>query len=131
MRYANWPSLLNKYITDNRDKEWEWGVWDCCVFTGGSVLTITGEDPMEEFRGKYHDEDSSNEVLISIGAGTLYKTLRRKFGKTVHGAAGKRGDVAFYEGCCGIVIGPHAIFIKAEGWGLVPMTHIDKVFRVI
>ena len=131
MRHDNWPSLLNKYLTDNRNNEWKWGTHDCCTFAAGAVEAITGVDYMEEFRGHYSSEDSSNQALTQIGVGTLYDTLKKKFGPPVHGAKGKRGDVAFSEGCCGIVIGKAALFIREDGWGLIYMTQIEHVFQVV
>lgn len=130
MRYPDWPRRLNAYLVSVRDKEFEYGVFDCCIFTAGGVLTITGEDKMSEFRGKYNSKDSSQEALETIGAGDLYKTLTRILGKSLHGAMGQRGDVAFTEGCCGLVLGTKAIFLTDQGFGMIPITNVQRVFRI-
>lgn len=132
MRVDNWPAKLNKYITANRDNQWEMGVHDCCTFAAGAVKAITGEDHMKEFRGKYNTPENSDEALTTIGDGDLYRTLAKKFGKPVHGAMGQKGDVAFHEGCCGIVIGKYGMFIgeHAPGYALIPINQLRRAFRV-
>lgn len=130
MRIDNWPRYLNEYINSVKDNKWQYGTFDCCTFTAGAVEAITGVDYMEEFRGKYDDVDSSIKALENIGAGDLYKTLRRKFGKPVHGAAGKKGDIIFFDGCCGICIGTQGMIIGSMGLALVPMVAVKTVFQV-
>lgn len=122
-RKENWPQLLNEYLNEIRDREFEWGVFDCCIMCAGAVKAITGEDLMSEFRGKYSSEESSDDVLAEIGEGDLHKTLVAKLGESVDGAHGKRGDVAYHEptGICGIVYGRNALFIGDEGFVILPM----------
>ncbi len=129
-RIENWDVALNEYIASMRDEPFGYGTNDCCVFTAGGVLAITGTDYMEEFRGHYGDEDSSNIALASIGSGNLFKTLTRKFGKSLKGVYGRKGDIAFYDGCCGIVLGRVAIFIRSEGYGVVPISQVERIFRI-
>lgn len=133
MRDPNWPRLLNQYLNSIRDKEFEWGVFDCCVMCAGAVQAITGEDLMSEFRGHYESEEESDEALAQIGAGDLYETLKTKLGEPVDGAHGQRGDVAYHEptGICGIVYGRRAMFIADKGFATLPMTAPGmKAFKV-
>lgn len=131
MRYVDWPIRLNKYFMSVKDLKFEYGVHDCCTFSAGAVQAITGEDDlMSEFRGKYSTREESQSVLKSIGAGTLLRTLRKKFGPPVNGASGQRGDIAWYNGACGIVIGRDGIFITKDGYGTVSIRNIKWAFHV-
>ncbi len=128
-RIDNWPQALNTYINSVKDNKFEWGVHDCCTLVSGCVKAITGVDPMIEFRGKY-DEATHKQALQDIGAGTIFKTLIKKFGKSTHGAMGQRGDIAFHDGRCGIIIGRQALFLYEEGYGLMPSKRVDRIFKV-
>jgi len=131
-RYKDWPERLNDYFVSVRNKEFEYGVFDCCIFTAGAVEAITGEDHMEEFRDQYESKESSDKALEEIGNGTLYDTLAAKFGDPIPGSIGQRGDIAMFEGCCGIVTGPRAIFLIEEErrFGFVPISKLECVFKV-
>ena len=84
---------------------------------------------MKEFRGKYN-EDTYKEALETIGAGTLFKTLVKVFGKSIHPAMGQRGDIAYLDGRIGIVTGRTAMFLYEEGFGIMPIANVQKVFKV-
>lgn len=130
-RIENWPKHLNEYLVSVRERTYKLGTWDCCVFAAGAVKIITGIDPMKEARGQYGDsEESYREALHRIYGGDLQHALTLKFGPLRPGASGQRGDIAWYENCCGIIIGRTALFIFEEGYGLVPITNLTGVFKV-
>lgn len=130
MRYEDWPPRLNAYVLSVQDKEFDVGVHDCTTFCAGAVEAITGVDYMEEFRDKYDSMESGEEALKTIGEGGLYKTLTKKFGKSLPGARGQRGDIAYYEGSCGIVLGRVAVFLGEKGYIMVSITTVKRIFRV-
>lgn len=134
MKVEQWEEKLNEYLVANRDRAFAWGEWDCCVFAAGAVKAITGDDYMQEFRGKYDDAESANEALTVIGAGDLYRTLVRKFGPAKAPLKGRKGDVALIEGgALGIVVGSKAICLGPEGGGalaFVPLPMVKRVFWV-
>lgn len=131
MRYDDWPERLSEYIISVQDKQFEYGVFDCCTLAAGAVEAITGVDYMEEFRDTYDDEESSKACrLEQTGTVSLYRILRRKFGPPVHGAKGQIGDVAFFEGNCGVMLGRYALFIHELGPALVRISLIDRAFKV-
>lgn len=130
-RKENWPRHLNEWIRSQMLEPFEYGSHDCCTFAAGAVEAITGVDLMVEFRGQYDSEAGSVEALATLGQGTLYRTLRRKLGNPVKGIEGRRGDVAYHAGCCGVVLGRQAIFLDAdEGAILVPIRELQRAFRV-
>ncbi len=130
MRYSNWPIRLNEYIASISEKTFEYGTFDCCTFTAGAVEAITGIDHVEEFRDTYDDKESSKATMKKNGKGNIYRILQNKFGKPVHGAMGRKGDIAYYEGNCGIVLGIQSLFIGEGGFTLVPISKVQRAFRV-
>lgn len=129
-RYPDWPVRLNEYIIEVEKKEFKLGTHDCCTFTAGAIEAITGEDPMPEFRGHYDDWQSAEDVLDEIGYDNLYKTLIKKFGSPILGVKGQKGDLAFYEGSCGIVLGRYAMFLGEGGYMYVLLRHLQRAFRI-
>ncbi len=130
-RYPDWPIRLNAYINSVRGEEFEMGVFDCCTFTAGCVKAITGEDYMSEFRDKYDSVESGAQALKELGDRNLYRTIYKKFGPSFPGVQGQIGDLAFFDGCCGIVLGRFALFLPpGGGFSHVRITYIQRSFRV-
>ncbi len=129
-RSIDWPIKLNAYLVEVQGTEFKLGEFDCCTFVAGAIEAMTGEDPMPEFRGKYDDWDSANKTVAAADGGTLYEILKDKFGEPVIGQKGQKGDIAFYEDSCGIVLGIYAIFLGANGLAYVRLRHLQWAFRI-
>lgn len=130
-RYPDWAPRLNEYVVQTRDLDYKWGTHDCCTFAAGGVEAITGWDPMWAFRGQYTTEEEGDDALEIFGAHKgLYPTLIKLLGSPVRGSQGQKGDVGFYEGCCGVVLGKWSIFIGIEGYVYVPITQLQRAFRI-
>ena len=129
MRISTWEDALVNYVALKRHEPFEYGVNDCCMFAAGAVLEMTGEDPMSEFRGEYDSLKGSLKVIKEIGAGTLELTLDGKFPEVSIGYA-QRGDLAFFDGSVGVVIGDFAYFASDDGLERVPRDLWDKCWSV-
>lgn len=129
-RYPDWAPRLNRFISSVRDNRFEWGKWDCVTFASDAVQVMTGVDMIPEYRGQYSTEQEGDELLRKIGEGKLYRTMRKKLGRSVPGVYGHKGDVAFYEGRCGIILGRMAMFTGSEGYVFVKLTHIQRAFHI-
>ena len=92
-RYDDWPERLNAYLEKVGRRPFKWGTHDCCTFAAGAVKAMTGRNHMAEFRGTYRSEAEAAEALKAIGKGSLYATIRSKFGNPVKPALAKRGDL--------------------------------------
>ena len=121
---------MNEYIAHVRNNTYELGTHDCCTFAGGCILAMTGEDPMFEFRDGYDSEETADEILRTVGRGSLYRTLIHIFGQPLHGAQGQIGDLAFFEGNCGIIIGRYGLFLMDKGLAHVRLSQIPRIFRI-
>lgn len=129
MRIPAWEDALVNYIAIKRHEPFEYGVNDCCLFAAGAVIEVTGEDPMAEFRGKYDSLKGSLKVIKEIGAGTLEATLDGKFPEVGIGHA-QRGDLAFFDGSVGVVMGGFAYFASDDGLERVPRALWNKCWSV-
>ncbi len=119
MRFADWESRLGGYLRSCRGVPFAWGSHDCCTFAAGAVLAMTGEDRMEEFRGRYGTARGSVVALRKYGAGTLASTLDGKFEAIEPGFA-QRGDLVLCDdghggAALGLCFGDFAICIGSEG----------------
>jgi hypothetical protein len=121
---------LNLYLLGAQRRSFAYGEHDCCTFAAGAIEAMTGVDYMAEFRGRYDSVETGKEALKSIGHGSLLKTLYKKFGKPLSGAHGRKGDLAWYRGALGLVLGRQAIFLGREGIVLVRLSQLQRVFPV-
>lgn len=128
-RLSTWEHQLIEYISSKRHQPFEYGINDCANFVGGAVQAMTGEDPMPEFRGQYDTEFGSLRVLKEIGEGDLEATVDAKFQEIDVGLA-QRGDIAFFDGSIGVVMGSFAWFVSDDGLERVPRSMWDKAWSV-
>lgn len=130
-RRPGWDIKLNEYIAKSIGRKFRMGKFDCCIFAAGAVKAMTGADPMKEFRKQYSSVATSKEALADIGKGTLYATLRSKFGNPINASKAFRGDVAYMDGNLGIVTGRKVLFLTSnEGFIEYQLKYVDKAFRV-
>ncbi|MDN4633853.1 hypothetical protein QCD71_20230 [Sphingomonas sp. PsM26] len=113
-RLPDWEARLAAYLEPLRTLPFSWGEHDCCLFSAGAVIAMTGVDPMPEFRGRYTTARGSVRALRRLGAGTLAATLNQKF-ETVDASLAHRGDIVMSDGLIGICLGGFLVAVGAEG----------------
>ncbi|WP_298810631.1 hypothetical protein [uncultured Sphingomonas sp.] len=113
-RLPDWEARLAAYLEPLRLRAFAWGEHDCCLFTAGAVLAMTGVDPMPEFRGRYTTPIGAGRALRRYGAGTLDATLDTKFAP-IAPALAQRGDIVMTDGLLGIAWGPFLFGVGSEG----------------
>lgn len=129
MRISAWEDALVNYISAKRHEPFEYGVNDCSMFAAGAVIAVTGEDPIPELRGQYDSLKTSLKVIKEIGAGTLEATIDAKFPEVAIGHA-QRGDLAFFDGSVGVVMGSFAYFVSDDGLERINRSLWDKCWGV-
>ena len=129
MRHSDWEQRLSSYIATRRHRPFEYGVNDCAHFVADAVQAMTGEDPMPELRGQYDSEFGSLRVMTEKGQGSLEATVDAKFQEIGIGHA-QRGDIAFFDGSIGVVMGSFAWFVSDDGLEQVPRSMWDKAWSV-
>lgn len=128
-RLSDWEARLSDYIADKREQQFQYGTHDCYCFSFGAIGAMVGYDCMPEFREKYNTEFGSLRVLKEIGQGSLEATIDHRL-PTVDIGLAKRGDLAFFDGSVGVVIGAFAWFVGETCLERVPREFWDKCWRV-
>lgn len=123
MRHIDWEERLNNYVNANRDKKFRYGRFDCVLFTMGAVEAMTGVDHTEGLNWS-----SKKEALAILDEKPLDERLAEKF-EEVPRMFARRGDIAMFEGACGIVLGRYALF-AGDSWRAIPLTNLERAFRV-
>lgn len=60
----DWVTKLDKYFDDCASRRFEYGVFDCALFTADGVKAMTGVDVAAEFRGGlYCDKAGAHEAI--------------------------------------------------------------------
>ena len=70
---ADWQSLFFAYIEEVYNKPFEWGKWDCCMFSDACIKTMTGKALIPKDL-KWKDEPSAMKAIKDYG-GTLGKAI--------------------------------------------------------
>jgi hypothetical protein len=134
MRRDDWPERLAVYVDGKQRAPFAWGKHDCCTFAAGAVHAMTGKHHMAEFRGKYKDEGTAQAALQSIGKGSLYHTLRGKFGNPIKPAMAQRGDLmmADVEGTPALLIclGQVSVGPGPDGLVRLPTLSCNRGWRI-
>lgn len=128
-RLSDWETNLSEYIASKREEPFAYGSNDCCYFCFGAIEAITGQDCMLEFRGQYSNEFGSLRALKEIGAGDLESTMDTKFPEIEVSLAG-RGDIAFFDGAIGVVMGSFAWFVDDTGLWRIEREHWNKCWGI-
>ena len=118
-RKEGWALALSQYVADQADVPHEWGGADCCSFSGGGILAMTGENPYTEFMNDlghpYTDEATGRAFMERQGG--LARILARLFGRPHK--EGTTGDLAYCNFPDGSAVGLHlggcAVFRGEEG----------------
>lgn len=71
MRLPDWRLRLDALIAQRRDLPFQWGLRDCCLWAADVVVSVTGRDPMADYRGRYETEREALRLLRSVGVENL------------------------------------------------------------
>jgi hypothetical protein len=101
-RLPDWDSRFTAYLAEARANV-RAGLEDyCALFAAGAVEAVTGENPAAAFRGRYREvADKLEHVIDGL------------FAEIAPGVAG-RGDLAWFNGSVGVVIGGEALFVGTD-----------------
>ena len=74
-RVSEWDMKLAQFLKENRERDFQWGKWDCCIFANACLKVISGEDVIPKTL-KWKDEKSAFKAIKDYG-GTLDKALEK------------------------------------------------------
>lgn len=104
VRAERWAVVLRAELHRHRDRPFEWGVSDCATMFADAVLSMTGVDPIEEYRG-YTSEAGALRMLAKSGAGSMVDYIARLFPEIPPSMAG-RGDLVYAPDAMGPLMCP-------------------------
>lgn len=68
--------VYEQFLLTARERQFSYGLHDCCVFAADCVYALTGIDPAKGLRGSYQDQFEAAAVIKSHG-GTLESLFDR------------------------------------------------------
>ncbi len=93
-RYRDWQSRLQACLAERRQRAFEWGTHDCCLFVCDAVQAMTGHDPAAGLRG-YTTELQAARLIKRLGG--LRAIAAARLGAEIAPALAQVGDVALIE----------------------------------
>lgn len=117
-RLPDWETRLSGYLTDAMARVRAGEPAFCALFAGGAVEALVGVDPSKAFRGRLK---ATSEVLE--------ETLDGLFAERPVALA-RRGDLAWYDGSVGVVIGDEALFVADRDLVRVARSQWAKAWSV-
>lgn len=85
---------ISDLMKKHADTPFEWGVFDCCVFTSEAIKIQTGIDLYADYRGKYDSQKSAMDIQKVMG--DIESQLDEHF-ERVDPMSARRGDVHMLE----------------------------------
>lgn len=128
-RLSNWESNLSEYLSSKRNEPFQYGKHDCCTFASGAVKAVTGQNPMADIDHGYDTKIGSLRVIKSLGHTNLEQVLDNMFYPCSIGFA-QTGDLAFYDGSVGIVVGSKAVFATQIGYTMIDRSEWTKAWGI-
>ena len=122
IKVPEWQTKLHQYLTENRDRDFVWGEWDCCIFSDGAIHAISGKHVIpSELR--WGNESDAFESITEYGrtfANAIKKAARGAGLEPIDVSQITAGDLAVYmnnnEELCGICDGYALISPADDGY---------------
>lgn len=80
VRKENWVGLFDEFVFKHKDKKFEWGKWDCCIFSNALIRHLTGGNVIPKTL-KWTDKKSALESISEYGGdlnGAIKKATKNK-----------------------------------------------------
>ncbi len=136
MRLENWPTLLNKFIDENRNRPFVWGEWDCGLAALEAVKVITGVDHTPKFKGRYEPDAISALLFLRREFGGFYEAVVDTFGQPIENHKFVRaGDLVMKDTDLGPALGFNigtmcAFTAEPKGWAFVQVDNPIAVWSI-
>jgi hypothetical protein len=111
--------LIGGALAAMKDREFEYGVFDCHLFPADIVKTYTDKDYGESFRGTYSTEKEAYRIIAKHGGAVEFVNalLERQPQPVFHACV---GDLMAYKVsdkkvALGVCIGGRAVFLNVKG----------------
>jgi hypothetical protein len=129
-RVIEWKTILKETIENNRNRNFAWGTFDCCLFPAICVDAMTGSNFVEELKSHYSNKKEALEWIKE--AGGLDAIVSSYLGDAVDPAFIGKGDVVMINGnpALGIFDGRHVLATGKDDLVLLPHSLIVKGWKI-
>ena len=128
MRCEDWAGRFDRLLVAGRERPFEWGKWDCCLFVADALLAVTGLDLAADLRFQYSSLREARWLLrarygsasIETSVGILF--LRAGLQRCDPGMAQRGDPVMARQGSdfqVGVIGLNGSVVINSETKGLV------------
>ena len=96
---ADWQTLLTDFLLDHQDTPFEWGKWDCCIFSNAALKAISGKNVIPK-QLKWKDEATAMKAIKDYGKtlnGALTKACKASGMEVIEVAYATAGDLILYK----------------------------------
>ena len=135
MKTPGWEKRLHHEIEAAREKPFQWGTHDCCMWVAHMIKILSGRELGQAFRGQYHDQAGAHALIDQHWDGSLTELVSSFLGEAKAVAYACRGDVVLYDSDnmtgLGICVDHRAAFLHPEkGLALVKISRCAKAWSV-
>jgi len=135
-KLPDWEIRYHAFMVENKDRDFQWGEWDCVKFADAAFEAMTGKDliPPEL---EWHDEESAQKAIKSYG-NTLLKSMIK--GTKIKGLSVidkqyiSKGDIVVFEvdkkEVTGVCDGYAIVSPSDNGYSFRENDLAIKVFRI-
>jgi hypothetical protein len=90
-RYPDWHARLERFLSAQKGRKFQYGAFDCCLFVCGALEAMTGVNPAEGFIGRYSTRRQARALLRLTGG---IPAIAEEYGLVeIPVRKAKRGDV--------------------------------------
>jgi len=96
---ADWQTLLTDFLLDHQDTPFEWGKWDCCIFSNAALKAISGKNVIPK-ELKWKDEATAMKAIKDYGKtlnGALTKACKASGMEVIGISYATAGDLILYK----------------------------------
>ena len=135
VRHPDWPARFDHFLAARRERPFQWGDHDCCLFALDWIEEATGVR-LAEVRGLYRDADGAAALLRQRwGTGDLIVVATSLLGEplTTPLLAGRGDLLAFRHGphvWLGLCAGPVGVALGKRGLVTLPLSRTVSGWRV-
>jgi hypothetical protein len=141
-RVEDWVQRLEQVLKETRDKPFNWGTFNCCIFTANCVEAQTGVDFMKDIRTQIKDKKTVTTYLKKHAGGSLIRFVEHIITtldlKEINSAYVQRGDVVITKNISGcramavVDLSGRSIVLIHPGMGCfnAPLDRIERAWRI-
>lgn len=121
---------INEYLRNNKDREFKWGEFDCCLMAADIVVLSGHKDPAIDVRGAYKTPSGARKVLVKHFDGEIENAFNHL--PVIDPVFSQRGDLVLFDTSSGKVMAVkwvNGYYCIAPEGGLGVMVEVDKPIK--